>query len=93
MANLHHSINPLKEEINKKEHYFSAPLNLIFLCSAPISINDIDPSQLPDIPTSLDMYVLKDQNIVLTTTWITDITITMDFANCKKRFLIDFLKP
>ena len=82
MANLHYSINSLKEEINKNEHYFSAPLNIIFLCSAPISLNDIDPAKLPESPTALDMYVLKNQNIVLTTTWITDITITMDFANC-----------
>ena len=90
MANLHHSINSLKEEIRKNENYFSTPLTLIFLSSAPISINDIDPSQLPEFPTSLDMYVLKDQTIVLTTTWITDITITMDFENCKKEIFERF---
>ena len=90
MANLCYSINSLKEEINKNEHYFSAPLNIIFLCSAPISLNDIDPSKLPESPTALDMYVLKNQNIVLTTTWITDLTITMNFANCKKEIFDRF---
>ena len=84
MANLRYSINSLKEKINKNEHFFSAPLNIIFICSAPISLNDIDPANLPTSPTALDMYVLKNQNIVLTTTWITDLTITMNFANCIK---------
>ena len=36
------------------------------------------------------MYVLKDQTIVLTTTWITDITITLDFENCKKQIFERF---
>ena len=84
MANLCYSINSLKEEIIKDEHYFGAPLNIIFICSAPISLNDIDPANLPESPTALDIYVLKNQNIVLTKTWITDLTITMNFANCIK---------
>ena len=29
------------------------------------------------------MYILKDQTLVLTTTWIPDITLTLDFENCK----------
>ena len=56
---------------------------MIFLSSAPVSINDIDPLQLPEFPISLDMYILKDQTLVLTTTWIADITVTLDFENCK----------
>ena len=84
MANLRYSINSLKEEIIKDEHYFSAPINIIFICSAPISLNDIDPANLPTNPTALDMYVLRNQNIVLTTTWMIDQTITMNFANCIK---------
>ena len=67
------------------EDYFSAPLNLIFLSSAPISLNKIDPLELPDFPLALDMYILKDQTLVLTSTWVEDITITLDFQHCKTK--------
>ena len=30
------------------------------------------------------MYILRNQDIVLTTTWVVDQTITMNFANCIK---------
>ena len=36
------------------------------------------------------MYILKDQTLVLTTTWITDITVTLDFENCKKQIFERF---
>ena len=67
------------------EDYFSAPLNLIFLSSAPISIDKIDPLELPNLPLALDMYILKDQSLVLTSTWVEDITITLDFQICKTK--------
>ena len=46
-------------------------------------MNEIDPLQLPDFPIALDMYILKDQTLVLTSTWVADITVTLDFQNCK----------
>ena len=67
------------------EEYFSAPLNLIFLSSAPISIDKLDPLELPNLPLALDMYILKDQSLVLTSTWVEDITITLDFKICKTK--------
>ena len=67
------------------EEYFSSPLNLIFLASAPISIDKLDPLQLPNLPLSLDMYILKDQSLVLTSTWVEDIIITLDFNICKTK--------
>ena len=67
------------------EEYFSAPLNLIFLSSAPISIDKLDPLELPNLPLALDMYILKDQSLVLTSTWVEDITITLDFQICKTK--------
>ena len=57
MANLRYSITSLKEEIVKDDNYFGAPLNIIYICSAPIPINDLDPANLPTNPTALDMYV------------------------------------
>ena len=67
------------------EEYLSSPLNLIFLASAPISIDKLDPLQLPNLPLSLDMYILKDQSLVLTSTWVEDITITLNFKICKTK--------
>ena len=31
------------------------------------------------------MYILKDQSLVLTSTWIEDITVTLDFQHCKTK--------
>ena len=82
MDNLRYSITSLEDEIVKDDDHFGATLNIIFICSAPIPINDLDPANLPTNPTALDMYILKDQDIVLTSTWVVDQTITMDFPNC-----------
>ena len=85
IQNLQKSINSLQEKMRPIEDYFSAPLNLIFLSSAPISIDKIDPLELPNLPLALDMYILKDQTLVLTSTWVEDITITLDFQHCKTK--------
>ena len=84
MDNLRYSITSLEDEIVKDDDHFGATLNIIFICSAPIPINDLDPANLPTNPTYLDMYILRNQDIVLTTTWMVDQTITMNFANCIK---------
>ena len=85
IENLQHSIHSLQEEIRPIGDYFSAPLKLIFLSSASVSLNKIEPLKLPDFPISLDMYILKDQTLVLTSTWVTDITVTLDFQHCKTK--------
>ena len=83
--NLQHSIHSLQEEIRPIGDYFSAPLKLIFLSSALASLNKIDPLKLPYFPIALDMYILKDQALILTSTWIADITVTLDFQHCKTK--------
>ena len=52
------------------------------MSSAPLQINDLDPSNLPVMPISLDMFILRGQDIVITSNWVIDQTITMDFPNC-----------
>ena len=84
MANLRYSITSLKKKIVKDDDHFGAPINIFFICSAPILINDLDPANLLTNSTAFDMYVLRNQNIVLTTTWMIAQTITMNFANCIK---------
>ena len=52
------------------------------MCSAPLQINYLDPTNLPELPISLDVFILKNQDIVITSNWVIDQTITMDFPNC-----------
>ena len=60
-----------------------AKLNIIFMCSAPLRVGDLIPGNLPAENVSLDMYILRDQEIVITSNWVTsDETITMDFDGC-----------
>ena len=52
------------------------------MCSTPLQIGDLNPSSLPIEPISLDMFILLDQDIVITSNWVIDQTITMDFPDC-----------
>ena len=52
------------------------------MCSAPLQIGDLNPSNLPIDHISLDMFILHDQEIVITSNWVIDETITMDFPGC-----------
>ena len=73
----------LENEIVKNEdRKFYASFNIIFMCSAPLQIGDLNPSSLPIEPISLDMFILHDQDIVITSNWVIDQTITMDFPGC-----------
>ena len=85
IQNLQTSIDSLQKKMQSKQEYYSSPLNLIFLASAPISINKLDPLKLTDLPLALDMYILKDQSLVLTSTWVEDILITLDFNVCQTK--------
>ena len=43
-------------------------------------VGDLKPARLPTQPMSLDIFILRDQNIVLTVNWVTsDQVVTMDF--------------
>ena len=92
IQNLQTSIDSLQEKMQPIEEYYSSPLNLICLASAPISIYKLDPLKLPNLPLSLDKYILKDQSLVLTSTWVEDILITLDFNICQTNFKKDFHK-
>ena len=52
------------------------------MTSAPMQVGDLKPERLPTQPMSLDMFILRDQNIVLTVNWVTsDQVVTMDFPS------------
>ena len=49
------------------------------MCRAPLQIKEFNYSSLPIEPISLDMFILRDQEIVITSNWVIDQTITMGF--------------
>ena len=54
------------------------------MTSSAIKVDDLDPKNLPTIPTSLDMWILRDQSIILTMNWDkNDEVINMDFKGFK----------
>ena len=55
------------------------------MTSSAIKVDDLDPNNLPQIPTSLNMWILRDQNIILTMNWDkNDEVINMDFPGFKQ---------
>ena len=68
--------------VKNEDGKFCASLNIIFMCSAPLKIGDLTPGDLPVENVSLDMYILRDQDIIITSNWVIDETITMDFPGC-----------
>ena len=70
---------------------FRTRLNIIFKTSSPKKVDDLDPAKLPIVPTSLDMWVLRDQSIVLTMNWETnDEVINMNFTGFTAEILKTF---
>ena len=51
------------------------------MCSAPLQINDLDPSSLPIMPIYLDMFILREQDIVITSNWVIDQTGCIEAIN------------
>ena len=52
------------------------------MTSAPMQVGDLNLESLPTQPMSLDMFILRDQNIVLTVNWVTtDQVVTMDIPS------------
>ena len=56
------------------------------MTSSAIRMDDLDPNNLPQIPTALDMWILRDQNLVLTVNWDkNDEIINMDFQGFEQQ--------
>ena len=66
-------------------------LNLIFITSSYKNIDDYPPLTLPDEPTALDLWILRDQSLVLTHNWDTkDELVTMIFKNFTAEMFVKF---
>ena len=61
-------------------------LNIIFMTSSAQDLNQLNPKDLPKIPSAIDVWILRDQEILITRNWDTeDQLINMDFSGFQKQ--------
>ena len=61
-------------------------LNIIFMTSSAKNVDDLNPKDLPKFPSALDVWILRDQEILLTRHWdAEDQVINMDFLGLQKQ--------
>ena len=59
-------------------------LKIIFMTSSAQDVDQLDPNDLPKVPTALDVWILRDQAVLLTKNWnAEDQVINMDFTGFK----------
>ena len=74
--------------------FFRTRLHIIFTTSSAKSVDELDPDNLPSIQTSLDVWILRDQSILLTTNWNhEDEIIYMEFAKFENMTRHQFKQP
>ena len=79
---LQESINQLKEELSIDENgTIYTRLDIIFMSSAATDFAILDPTNLPKVPTSLDIWVLRDQSIILTKKMLSDKAMNLQFTS------------
>jgi hypothetical protein len=54
------------------------------------AFSSLDPNNLPTDPTSLDIWILRDQNIILSTHIISEVSMNLQFAGFIKNILTTF---
>ena len=85
----------LQNELQEAENGdFRTRLNIVFMTSSVKSVDDMDPDNLPSIPTSLDVWILRDQSILLTKNWNSeDEVIYMEFEKFENMTRHQFSQP
>ena len=82
ISSLQESINSLRDELHTDANEnISTRLDIIFMSSAAIDFASLDPSSLPESPTSLDIWILRDQSIILTKKMLSDEAINLQFES------------
>ena len=67
IQSLQESISQLRSELSVDVNgTISTRLDIIFITSAAKDFAGLDPTNLPETPTSLDIWILRDQSIILT---------------------------
>ena len=82
MDNLKDSIGALRKEIHLNENAkIMTRLDIAFMTSSSYDFKQLQPSDLPVIPTSIDVWILRGQDILLTKDWASeDLIINMKFT-------------
>ena len=79
---LQESIMQLKDELHTdKNGTIYTRLDIIFMSSAATDFASLNPSSLPEFPTSLDIWILRDQSIILTKKMLSDEAINLQFES------------
>ena len=85
------SIRELKEELSTNaEGTIFTRLDIIFMSGSAASFASLDLNDLPADPTSLDIWILRDQNIILSTHITSEETINLKFAGFIGNILATF---
>ena len=73
-----------------KQGNISTRLKIIFMADAASDFGALTPSKLPDFPLSLNVYILRDQSILLTKSMLRDEAFNLKFdgfiENLKENF-------
>ena len=91
IESLQDSINQLREELSiDKNGTIFTRLDIIFMSGAAKAFSSLDPANLPTDPTSLDIWVLRDQNIILSKHMLSDQALNLQFASFIESILSTF---
>ena len=71
----------MKKEIYQNENYdFYAKVHIIFITSSAHTFALLDPANLPTQPIAIDVWILRNQNVILTTKYQSDSGLNWQFS-------------
>ena len=71
----------MKKEIYQNENYdFYAKIHIIFITSSAHTFALLDPANLPIQPIAIDVWILRNQNVILTTKYQSDSGLNWQFS-------------
>jgi hypothetical protein len=89
---LENSIAALKKEINTNENEkIMTRLDIAFMTGSSYNFKQLTPANLPSVATSIDVWILRGQDILLTKDWAADDQIVnMKFIGFKEQISTTF---
>ena len=85
------SIVDLRKEIYQDDNYnFHAKVHIIFMTSSAHTFALLDPSNLPTGSIAIDVWILRNQNVILTTKYQTDSGQNWQFSTFTKDLKSNF---
>ena len=82
-----------KQLVTNRNGNIMTRLNIIFMTSSAKNVDDLNPKDLPKFPSALDVWILRDQEILLTRNWDAEDQVkNMDFSGFQKQIQKAFLQ-